>query len=187
MPFTRLPVEEHLAKVFTDRLWLATQICDHINEGISFKHDLVFGSGTEQHALHQLQLRPHLQHVKVEFFTLSTPLFSSWSNPILSNRMPFKLGTPACTIDMLTLAANSSRQTNNSHNNGRLFFFPSAHFQVNSSCCCVIIFQLENVHRCVCWLRKGVYWSVGKGLWPDDQSCAAQGKLYKEPGKPWCG
>jgi len=180
-----LPVEGHLAKVCTERLWLATEICDHIKEGISSENDLVLRPGIGQHALHHLQLRPHLQHLRVQYFIVSSPLFSSWSYPILSNRMPFKLGTQACTIDMLTLAANSSRQTNNSHNNG--LFFSSAHFQVNSSCCCVIIFQLENVHRCVCWLSKGVYWSVGKGLWPHDQRRAAQGKLYKEPGKPWCG
>lgn len=136
VPFTCLPVEGHLAKVCTERPWLATPICNHINEGISSEQDLVLGSGIVQHTLYyKLQLRPHLQHLTVQYFTVSSPLFSSWSYPIFSNTMPFKLGTPASTIDMLTLAANSSRQTNNSHNDGLLFFvfFSSAHFQVNSN------------------------------------------------------
>lgn len=122
VPFTCLSVEGHLAEVCTERPWLAIQICDHINEGVCPEHDLVLGFGIEQHALHQPQLRPHLQHLTVQYFTVQFVVLQLILS-LLSNRMPFKFGTPACTIDMLTVATNSSKQTNNSPNNGLFFSF----------------------------------------------------------------
>lgn len=165
-------VEGHLAKVCTGKR-------DYINEGICSRHDfkafvlcLVLAisktpsiSCTPDLTFSLLQYSTLLHSAHSCAATQSFPIecFSNWV------QQPYHWH-----VDL-----SCKQQTNNSLNNGLLFsflFLSASHFEVKSSCCCVIIFQLENIHTCVCWLSGGAYWSAGKGLWPDDQSWAAQGE-----------